>query len=45
MGPCGASRGAAWYWGGGVSLPPSMDLPRRSGAPGEVDAAAVAAGG
>ena len=31
--------------GGGVSSPPSMDLPRRGVAPGKVDAAAVAAGG
>ena len=43
-GTWGASSGAAWYWGG-RSAPLSTDLPRRGGAPGEVDAAAVVAGG
>ena len=36
--PSGASPGAAWYWRGWQSPPPSIDLPRRG-------AAAVAAGG
>ena len=37
-GPWGASRGAAWYWGGGRGPPSSMDPPRRG-------LVAVAAGG
>ena len=37
-GAWGASRGGAWYLGGGGSPPPSVDLPRRG-------VAAVAAGG